>query len=346
MPGVAQHLPDPGTASRDRGVDLEIFQCSACGLVQLDIEPVPYFREVIRAVGVSEEMRSFRLGQFREFIDAHQLAGRKMIEIGSGRGEYLTLLREAGASAFGLEWGESGCPGISRGFVENDRSQIPNGPFDAFAIFSFLEHLPRPADVLRGIAGNLADRGVGLVEVPNFDLMLRAHLFSEFMRDHLFYFTRATLATTLELSGFEVLGIREVWHDYILSAEVRKRAPMDLSAFTAHQRKLESEIEAFLAHHTRVAAWGAGHQAFAVMAAMRLGDRIRYVVDSAPFKQGKLTPVSHIPIVAPAALRQDPVDALLVMAGSFSDEIVRTLRRDFDPQLKIVILRDFGLAES
>jgi hypothetical protein len=102
-------------------------------------------------------------------------------------------------------------------------------------------------------------------------------------------------------------------------------------------------LEEFVGGYGRVAVWGAGHQAFAIMALMNLGGKIRYVVDSAPFKQGKLTPVSHIPIVAPGTLRADPVDAVLIMAGSYSGEIAKILRQQFDPGLNLAILREFGL---
>jgi SAM-dependent methyltransferase len=344
MPGVAQHLPDAGSVHDDAGVALDIFQCSGCGLVQLDTEPVHYYREVIRAVGVSEPMKAFRRDRFRTF------AGRKTIEIGCGRGEYLSLLQEAGADAYGLEWSQeavTSCTAqglrVTRGFVEDEAFRIPDGPFDAFVILSFFEHLPQPNAVLRGIRNNLVEGGTGLVEVPNFDMILRGRQFSEFMRDHLFYFTRRTLTTTLEMSGFEVLGISEVWQDYILSATVRKRSALDLTAFTEHQRKLKQQLDSFVGSHARIATWGAGHQAFAILALMGLGGKIRYVVDSAPFKQGKLTPVSHIPIVAPDALRSDPVNAVLIMAGSYSDEIARILREQFDPRLKVAVLRDSGV---
>ena len=67
------------------------------------------------------------------------------------------------------------------------------------------------------------------------------------------------------------------------------------------------------------------------------------MVDSAAFKQGKYTPATHIPIVAPAALDADPVEAVIVMAASYSDEVARILREKFSAKLSVAILRDFGL---
>jgi hypothetical protein len=42
-------------------------------------------------------------------------------------------------------------------------------------------------------------------------------------------------------------------------------------------------------------------------------------------------------------LRRDPVDAVIVICGSYSDEVAGILQRDFDATVAISILRDFGL---
>jgi hypothetical protein len=70
-----------------------------------------------------------------------------------------------------------------------------------------------------------------------------------------------------------------------------------------------------------------------------IASAIRYVVDSAPFKQGRFTPATHLPIVAPEALRTDPVDAVIVMAASYSDEVAGIVREQLGPGLSVVILR-------
>lgn len=349
MPAVAQHLPDSHNLKDDAGVDLCIYQCSGCGLVQLDIEPVPYYREVIRAAGVSPEMIAFRKRQFAQFVNTHGLTGKKIIELGAGRGEYLSLLHQMDVEAYGLEYGESAVQvcrreglNVLRGSLAEDERPIANGPFDAFCMLSVFEHLPEPNKALRRLHANLTENAVGLVEVPNFDMILSQKLFAEFMRDHLFYFTERTLTAVLERNGFEVMRIDRVWYDYILSALVKKRTPADLSAFAAYQVQLSRDIDNFLARFQTVAVWGASHQAFAIMALMNLGGRVKYVVDSAVFKQGKFTPASHIPIRAPEALRTEPVGAVIVMAGSYSDEIQKIVVRDF-PWIRLAVLRDFGL---
>ncbi len=64
MPKASQFMPDEEGLKSDRGVDLEVCQCSGCGLVQLNNDPVPYYREVIRATAFSEVMQVFRMKQF------------------------------------------------------------------------------------------------------------------------------------------------------------------------------------------------------------------------------------------------------------------------------------------
>ena len=352
MPKAAQFLPNKDSLEQDRGVELEVCQCSGCGLVQLSNEPVWYYKEVIRAAAFSKEMGQFRVGQFGAFVEKHSLKGKKVVEIGCGRGEYLSIIQGAGADAHGLEYSEEAVrhclnAGLktTRGYVDSLTHRMQGGPFEAFFILSFLEHFPDPGGALGGICNNLTDNAVGLVEVPNFDLIVREGLFSEFIGDHLSYFTKETLETALTLNGFEVLECQEVWYDYILSAVVKRRAKADLVRFHEHQAGLKKKLEEYIGRFREqgVAVWGAGHQAFALMALAELGDKIRYVVDSAPFKQGKYTPATHLRIVPPETLATEPVGAVLVMAGAYSDEVVKIIRQKYGQRIAVAILRGYGL---
>ena len=348
MPAAAQGLPTADQLDTDLGVTLALHQCSGCGTVQLVAEPVAYWRDVIRAAGISAEMRAYRLEQFGRWLAEHGLQGRKVLEVGCGRGEYLSLLREAGADASGIEHlpasvaacHAAGLP-VVEGFIDGPDTRLASAPFDGFAILNFLEHIPTAHLTLRGIAANLADGATGLVEVPNFDMILTAGLFAEFIPDHLFYFTRQTLTTLLESNGFEVLDCRPEWHDYVLSDTVKKRRPLDLAPLAACQAGLKASFDAFLAPFAagRVAIWGAGHQALALVSLMELAPRIRYVVDSAPFKQGRFTPATHLPIVAPERLADGEVDAVIVLAASYSDEVARILRERHGNRFTVAVLK-------
>jgi SAM-dependent methyltransferase len=352
MPAAAQFFPNAAALATERGTTLSVVQCSGCGLVQLDCAPVPYYREVIRAAGFSDEMREFRTKQFAELTSRYSLQGKKVIEIGCGRGEYLELLAAQPVEAHGLEFAEDAvqhCRNkglrVNRGYIDSPVASIEDGPFAAFFILSFLEHFPHPSSALRGIAHNLSSDGIGILEVPNFDLILRNEMFAEFIADHVSYFTRDTLALALSLNGFDVIECKEVWHDYIISAVVKKRRPTSLAHFHDHQSRLTRDLHEYIATFgdMNVAVWGAGHQALALIALAGLAGKVKYVVDSAPFKQGKFTPATHIPIVSPDHIERDRVDAIIVMAASYSDEVTRTIRRRFGPKLDVAVLREHSL---
>ena len=354
MPGAAQNMPSKDNLKEDCGVDLTICQCSRCGLVQIINDPVPYYKEVIRATSFSEEMTAFRRGQFKTFVKKYNLENKKIIEIGCGTGHYLSILSEFDVDAWGIEFAPDSVETCRKNglkveidFIDNHTCQLKGGPFDAFLIMSFLEHLPKPNETLGGIYNNLSSDAIGLVEVPNFDMILKNKLFAEFIGDHLFYFTEDTLERTLEINGFDVLECKPVWYDYILSARVKKRPGLNLAHFEIRKEKLKNELENYINQFFKksVAIWGAGHQSMAIMSLFELGDKIRYVIDSATFKQGKFTPATHIPIVAPDILNEDPVDTIIVMAASYSDEVVKILQKNYSKKINIAVLRDFGLEE-
>jgi SAM-dependent methyltransferase len=349
MPKAAQLLPKLEDLEFDRGIDLEIFQCPGCGLVQTSGEPVPYYKEVIRAAGISAEMRAFRLGQFTEFIERYQLRGKRLLEVGCGQGEYLSIFQECGAQTYGIEASEKSvnfCEAsglvVEQNFIEDSNQVVAGGPFDAFAVLNFMEHWPDPNATLSGIANNLVPNGIGLVEVPNFDMILKKNLFTEFISDHIFYFTAESLETTLRLNGFEVIQIRPVWYDYILSAVVRRRSPHDVSSFSAAHSSLQNAVNKFIneGNREKIAIWGAGHQALATMALLNIGSAISYVVDSAPFKQGRYTPSSHVPILPPDSLHDDPVGSIIIMAAAYSDEIASIIKQKYSYIKRVAILRE------
>lgn len=355
MPKAAQFFPVKEELEDERGIDLKLYQCVRCGLIQLLDEPVSYYRDVIRTAGLSQELQLYRKDFFGKFVEKYKLEGKKIIEIGAGCGEFLSIMDTTGAVCYGLEHLEGSVEvcrrkglKVSQGFVEGENTQLEHAPYDAFFIMNFLEHIPNPSEFLAGIANNLTDGGIGLVEVPNMDMVLEKMMFSEFISDHLMYFTEKSLRNLLEISGFEVISCERVWHDYVLSAVVKRRKGIQLDGFWGQLEKIRKETNEFLDFHLaggkKTAVWGAGHQALAVLSLADLKNKVSFVVDSAPFKQNKYTPGTHIPIVSPEFLEvhKETIDAVLVMAASYSDEVAGILQRKYE-DIDVAILRDNGV---
>lgn len=353
MPKSAQFFPLKEEIDLEKGVDIVLLQCPYCGLVQTSGTPVPYYRDVIRAIGVSEEMKKFRKKQFESWVKKYNLGGKSVIEIGCGRGEYMQLMEMTGVKVAGLEHlndsvqqgnKEGHC--IFKGFVENEEYSIPEAPYNAFYTMNFLEHIPEPGTFLCGIAANLTPEAVGIVEVPNLDMILEKSLYSEFIQDHLTYFTKNTLCHILEQNGFEVIQCENIWYGYILSAEVKKRTLISTEGFKDKQKKIKNQIDKYLEEKKqegkKVAVWGAGHQALANLSQLNMTGSIEYVIDSAVFKQNKYTPATHIPVVSPKTLKNGMVQAVIIMAASYSEEIKRIMEEEY-PEIEAVILHEEGI---
>ena len=337
MPPQAQFFPDTKKDS-NLGIDLIASQCNGCGLIQLENENVTYYREVVRASGFSNEMNNFRFNQFEKLINFYQLQKKKIIEVGCGKGEYLSIIDTMDVDAYGIEFSlESveNCKNkglkVSNGFIDSTNYTISNGPFDVFLLMSFLEHIPQINQFLKGIRNNLNENALGLVEVPNFDMIIQEKLFSEFIPDHLFYFTNSTLKRTLEFNGFDVIDCKPIWHDYIISAVVKKRGNTNLEIFENSQNLLIKKIRKYVDNYDpkKVAVWGAGHQALALISLADLSNKISYVVDSASFKQNKFTPATNIPVFSPSKLKTEPVDAVIVIGAAYTEEIVEIIKKEF-----------------
>ncbi|HIX52372.1 MAG TPA: methyltransferase, partial [Candidatus Lachnoclostridium stercoripullorum] len=88
-----------------------------------------------------------------------------------------------------------------------------------------------------------------------------------------------------------------------------------------------------------LAIWGASHQGFTLAATTRLGGKVSYIIDSAPFKQGRFAPASHLPIVAPEHFFQEPADAILIVAPGYTEEIASIIRERFGKEVEILALK-------
>jgi 2-polyprenyl-3-methyl-5-hydroxy-6-metoxy-1,4-benzoquinol methylase len=349
MPKAAQYFPAAKEFRKDKGITLNIYQCSICGLVQLNMKPVDYFKEVITATSFSEKTKLSKLSQMKEFVAKFGLSGKKVLEVGSGKGEMLDILEEAGLKAFGIEAspesvkiGKAAGRKMVRGYI-GDNKKISNCPFDAFVSFNYLEHLPEPGRMIRRIYDNTSRDAAGLVTVPNLDYLLKTRCLYEFVSDHLSYFTKNTLTHAFEKNGFSVLDCYTINEDNDIVVIVKKKTALDISGHFSEVealiKNLQQIVSDYKKQNKKIVVWGAGHRTLALLALSKLKD-IEYVVDSAKFKQGRFTPVLHLNIAAPEYLKEKKVDLVMVMVpGLYPGEVLKSLN-SMNLGVDIAVLRD------
>ena len=423
MPASAQDIPSKDELDSDHPITLDLCQCTECGLVQFDCEPVSYYKDVIRAGGGTSTMTKLRHEEYARLLEhmrENGVKGRNIVEVGCGRGEFLRMWQnlsedEVGAEALEKDMEKEPLSGqpkalplkltgiehkrelveeanahaedyydarnlnfctkvecfpkvkcmhksghfqkinyhVYEGFAEGDYT-YPDGPFDAFVQFNFLEHQPYPKDMLRNIWHNLKPKALGLVTVPSFEYILKYNGYYELLHDHIANYTEFTLQKLFQDNGFEVLDMRLVNRDTI-EIIVKKADPddltnlryngqlIDVSSLKESYDRLNDEVNAHLTQlsveNKIMAIWGASHQGFTLAATTKLGGKVKYIIDSAKFKQGKYAPASHIPIVSPDHFETDPVDEILIVAPGYTDEIAGIIRERYGADVGILVLK-------
>lgn len=102
----------------------------------------------------------------------------RLLDIGSGKGEFLNLATASGWEGYGVE-----VSGSLAGYSENkynlkiekralEEIKYPDGYFDVVVLNMVLEHLEEPNSVIKEVHRILNDKGVVLIEVPNMDSLL------------------------------------------------------------------------------------------------------------------------------------------------------------------------------
>ena len=354
MPRSAQDIPDEDEVSADSGIELRLFKCEDCGLYQFDCDPVSYYRDVIRAVGLSETMRNLRRSDYAYMIEKYGLLGKRFLECGCGRGEFLEVLSEFPVEVYGTEnnaeFAESakktiGEDRIISSFPETENDIFFGGDFDCFLSFNFLEHQPHPTVMLKSMYNNLKNGGYGLITVPSFEYILKEGRYYELIRDHIANYSLDTLIRLCRDCGFEILESGYIGIGDTLRVVVRKAKTVgatkasgaeeteELKRLTENYVLIKSAVKEFTDEleneGKRLCLWGAGHQGFTIASTTTLSRKAAYILDSAPFKQGRFAPASHIPIVAPEHFKDDPCDAILIVAPGYAKEINETIKRSF-----------------
>jgi SAM-dependent methyltransferase len=154
--------------------------CAGCGLIRThpmptEAELAEYYRHNYRAdyqlVGSKPPRRHLARTRAEAARRVALLAlprGARVLDYGSGSGEFLEAGQAAGWKVEGVEPGEA-YSSHARGLGVTVHPALPPdaGPFDAITANHVLEHLRDPLAVLRGLVAALAPGGIIYLSVPD-----------------------------------------------------------------------------------------------------------------------------------------------------------------------------------
>jgi SAM-dependent methyltransferase len=162
-----------------------------------------------------ERRRALLLGEARP--------GERVLDLGCGAGRFVAALREAGAEPIGVELAEAAleraranAPGADLRLVEDDGSlPLEHASVDLVWCSEVLEHVPDTAHLLLEVRRVLRPGGRLVVTVPGHGrlrtalvALTRFEAHFDPLGQHVRFYTRRSLAATLEHAGFEDVRVR------------------------------------------------------------------------------------------------------------------------------------------
>ncbi len=159
----------------------------------------------------------------------------KLLDIGSGNGDFLIESKCRGWAVCGVEPSEA-----SRDFsadrsgvkIYSDLSEVEHNDFDVVTMNNVIEHVHYPAETLEQINRVLSDKGILIIRTPNL-LSFGHRWFGHWWRGlesprHINIFSEKSLSKLLSMSGFNVVEIithrKSETFIFKQSAEAKKRS--------------------------------------------------------------------------------------------------------------------------
>lgn len=333
LPRDVQHLLTDNDLDRDHSTEIDIYQCSDCGLVQSPMLLDPgYYDDYFMTQTFSSQMQEYLDDLVDSFLTTWGVRPGRVLDVGCGDGAFMAPFQRRGITVSGIEPSVQGraralAQGykVHAGYISADR-EIPDSPYDLIVSRQVLEHVDDIRGFLQGMRRNLSGDGYVLIEVPRLEKALEDRRFYDFFPDHVNYFSLATLRTALETNGFDVLETKATMYDEYNVAIARVRAELPFDTVLHNRENLLIQIQDLLdqSHDHGVAIWGAGAKGLAIMSKLDTTN-LSAVVDSDPNKIGRFTPVSHVLIQDSSILIKQHIGTVIISAVAFQRPILEKL---------------------
>ncbi len=287
-------------------------------------------------------------------------AGDLVIDVGCNDASLLACFRERGVKTLGVDPAanlaelvrDKGIDRYQGFFGAGSADEIVErwGQAALITATNTFPHIPALADFVTGLDTALAPGGAFVVEAHYLIDILDQLAFDTVYHEHVSYWALGPMMRLFEAHGMEVVRAERLpIHHGQLRATVQRRgeAQIDASvgevlamekergigelathrAFADRARRIKTDLRRCLAdlqaQGKRLAAYGAPAKGSTLLEFLEIGpDILEFIADRSPLKQGRYTPGTHIPIVAPERLMSDRPDYVLLLAWNFVDEIL------------------------
>lgn len=286
-----------------------------------------------------------------------------VIEVASNDGYLLRNFVASGVPCLGVEPTDStatvaeaaGIPVAREFFGQDFASKLVKSGKQADLIIgnNVYAHAPDINDFTAGMKTALKPDGTITLEFPHLMSLMRLNQFDTVYHEHYSYLSLQSVKAIFARAGLRVSDVEQILTHggslrvygchaddvridgaavaRVLAEEIASGL-QDLATYQRFQReadKVKNKLLAFLVEANQagktVAAYGAAAKGNTLMNYAGVKpDLVSFVCDAAASKQGKFMPGSHIPILAPKALRERKPDYVLILPWNIADEVVKT----------------------
>ena len=334
--------------------DIALCFCPRCGFVwngAFDPARMRYEDDYESTQAVSPTFNAFHERLARDLVARFDLHGKRVVELGCGQGEFVTMLAELGDNqGYGFDQvirapGRSGRVTFVKDlYAEPYRDLEP----DFVCCKMTLEHVHDVSAFLCRLRRTVGERPDTVVffMIPEITRILNLRAFWDIYYEHCSYWSPGSLARAFRLAGFDPL---QLWTDYddqyVLIAARPGSGKGEILANEEPPQALAAKVESFsqavaadLARWRerlarlrragkRTVLWGGGSKAVAFLTTLGVTDGIACAVDVNPRRAGTFIAGTGQEIVAPQSLAHDRPDVVIVMSPIYLPEITAQLAR-------------------
>jgi SAM-dependent methyltransferase len=340
------------------------------------VPPVELFTEYLYFTSYSDSMLAHAREAAERYVSEFSLSRSSyVIEIASNDGYMLQNFQRAGVPCLGIEPAarvaavaqEKGIDTLIEFFDAGCARRLAEEGKRADLILAnnVFAHAPDINGFLAGLRQALKPSGQVILEFPYAVDLLEKTEFDTIYHEHVFYFTLTALQPLFAEHGLSIFHVERLplhGGSLRLFASQSQTQPVDPSVeallaqecekevgtlryyerFASDVIAIRDELRALIDSHRAsgqsIAAYGASAKGSTLLNFCDLDHtRIDFVADRSPYKQGRLTPGTHIPIVPPDELRRRAPGYALLLTWNFAEEILRQQQAYRDQGGKFIV---------